>query len=225
MRNLNNDLKDKLINYNKLLEYGFIKQDNEYVYKANIYQNKFEIIVIFSENKNMSKLIDIENDEEYVLVDIKDSVGAFVGEVREEYENKLKDIITHCTTSNIYKSTQAKEIIKYIKDKYNDDLEFLWEKLQSKNAIWRNKTNNKWYGALLIISERKLGINSDKEVEIIDLLYQKDKIKDIIDNNKVYPGYHMNKDSWITIKLDETVDIETIYTLIDNSYKISLEKK
>lgn len=225
MRNLNKDLEDRLINYNELLEYGFIKQDNEYVYKANIYQNKFEIIVIFSDSKNISKLIDIENDEEYILVDIKDSVGAFVGEVREEYENKLQDIISLCTTSNIYKSKQAKEIIKYIKDKYNDDLEFLWEKLKSKNAIWRNKINNKWYAALLVVSERKLGINSDKEIEIIDLQYQKDKINDIVDNNKVYPGYHMNKDSWITIKLNESVDIETIYTLLDNSYKISLEKK
>lgn len=225
MRNLNNELKDRLINYDKLLEYGFINQDNEYIYKTKIYQDKFEIIVIFSDNKNISKLIDIENNEEYILVDIKDSVGAFVGQVREEYENKIQDIITNCTTSNIYKSNQAKEIIKYIKDKYNNDLEFLWERLKSKNAIWRNKVNNKWYAALLIVSERKLGIDSDEEVEIIDLLYQKDKIRDIVDNNKVYPGYHMNKDSWITIKLDNTVDIETIYTLIDNSYNISLEKK
>ena len=34
----------------------------------------------------------------------------------------------------------------------------------------------------------------------------------------------MNKNSWITIRLDESVEIEEIYKLIDNSYKLSSEK-
>lgn len=34
----------------------------------------------------------------------------------------------------------------------------------------------------------------------------------------------MNKNSWITIKLDDSVEIERIFELIDNSYNLSLEK-
>ena len=49
------------------------------------------------------------------------------------------------------------------------------------------------------------------------------KITDI-DNKKIFKGYHMNKDNWITIKLDESVDIKNILTLIDNSYILSLKK-
>ena len=116
------------------------------------------------------------------------------------------------------------KIIKYVKEKYNDDLEFLWKKFPNKNAIWRNKTNNKWYGALLVISERKLEIESDKIVEIIDLRYPKDKIKQVIDNDKIFPGYHMNKESWITIRLNGDMSTKKIFELIDNSHKISLEK-
>ena len=48
----------------------------------------------------------------------------------------------------IYKNQQSKEVIKYIKEKYDDDLEFLWKKYDN-NAIWRNKQNNKWYGYFL----------------------------------------------------------------------------
>lgn len=70
-----------------------------------------------------------------------------------------------------------------------------------------------------------MGIESDKIIEIIDLRYQKDKIKEIVDKQKVFTGYHMNKNSWITIKLDGSVKIEKIFTLIDNSYNISLNKK
>ena len=171
-----------------------------------------------------SKLIDLANEDEYILVDIQDSTGEFVGKVRAEYENKLQNIIIKCTKPNVFKSKQAKKIIEYIKEKYNNELEYLWKKFPS-NAVWRNKQNNKWYGILLTLSKTKLEkIDSDEIIEIIDLRYQKDKIKDLIDNDKIYPGYHMNKNSWITIKLDNSVDTKKIFKLIDNSYMLSIKK-
>ena len=38
-----------------------------------------------------------------------------------------EDIINKCTIDEIYKNQQSKEVIKYIKEKYDDDLEFLWK--------------------------------------------------------------------------------------------------
>ena len=223
MRILDNELKNKTIDYDKLLKYGFAKENKIYLYKTKIYDEQFEIKVTVENNKMTSELYDLLNEHEYVLVDIQDSTGEFVGKVREEYENELKNIIEKCTIPNVFKSEQAKEVIRYVKDKYNDDLEFLWKKFP-QNAVWRNKTNNKWYGALLIISERKLELKSDRIIDIIDLRYSKDGIKEIIDNKKIFAGYHMNKNSWITIKLDGSIKIEKIFELIDNSYKLSLEK-
>lgn len=220
MRNLEKELENRTIDYNKLLEYGFSKEKNQYILKKNILNNQFEIIVNISEEAKTSKLIDLTNDEEYILVDIEDSNGEFVGRVREEYQNILQDVITNCTTLNIFKSSQANEVIKYVKEKYNDDLEFLWEKFDN-NAIWRNKGNNKWYGLIVKVSERKLGIASDKIIEAIDLRYQKEDIENLVDGVKVYPGYHMNKKSWITIKLDNSMETKEIFELIDNSYNLT----
>ena len=76
---------------------------------------------------------------------------------------------------------------------------------------------------ILTIEEKKLALESDKKIEILDLRFQKDSIQTIIDNNKFFSGYHMNKNSWITIKLDESVDINKIFELIDNSYNLSLK--
>lgn len=223
MRNLSKYFENKEINYDKLLEYGFLDKNDNYVFETQIYNNNFKVVVEISKEKQISKIVDLIVDDEYVLVDVKDSYGDFVGKVKDEYENILNDIIEKCTTTNIFKSKQSKEIIKYVKEKYNDDLEYLWKKFPN-NAVWRNKNNNKWYGVLLVLSENKLGIESDKIVDIIDLRYQKDKIKEIIDNKKIFQGYHMNKNNWITIRLDESVDAKEIYKLIDNSYKLSLKK-
>ncbi len=223
MRNLNNIFKDKKINYDSLIEYGFQIKDDYYTYEKLICDDTFKVVIKISNQTKQSKVIDTQTDEEYVLVDVKNSLGDFTSKIKGAYENILNDIIDKCTTPNVFKSSQAKEVIKYVKEKYNDDLEYLWKKF-SNNAIVRNKENNKWYGVFAVLSESKLGITSDKITDIMVLRYQKDKITEIIDNKKIFSGYHMNKKSWITIKLDNSVKTEEIHKLIDNSYKLSLEK-
>ena len=125
MRDLERFLKNREINYNNLLAYGFEEKENEYIFSCKIFNNQFEVIVNFSDNKKISKLIDLENKEEYVLVDVEESSGEFVGKVKKEYEDKLQDIINKCTTYSIFKNNQSKTVIEYIKQKYNDELEFL----------------------------------------------------------------------------------------------------
>lgn len=224
MRYLEDNMKKRVLNNNNLKKYGFKIQDNKKIYREKICNNQFEMIVEIKDNIMTSKLIDLVNEEEYVLVDIQDSIGEFVGKVRQEYEEKLNAIINNCTEKEIFKQSQTKQIITYIREKYNDELEFLWEKYDDV-AIWRNKQNDKWYGLLMIITEDKLGIDSNKKIEVLDIRYQKEESQKIIDKKNIFPGYHMNKKSWITIKLDNMVKTEKIKELIDNSYNLSLGGK
>lgn len=120
----------------------------------------------------------------------------------------------------IFKSKQSKQIIKYVKEKYNDELEFLWIKFP-KYAIFRHKENKKWYALLVALEENKLGIEGDKIVDIIVLKNKRENIINLIDNEKYFAGYHMNKRNWFTIKLDDSIPIKEIYNFIDESYNIS----
>ena len=223
MKVLNKLLTNETIDYEKLKEYGFNLNGDNYVYEKNLSNSHFKVIIEITKDKQISKVIDLDVDEEYVLVDVPGASGNFVGQIREEYNDIINDIIGKCTKYNIFKSNQTKETIDYIKNKYHDDLEYLWEKTPDA-AIWRNKNNDKWYGLLMKIPENRLGINSDSLVEIIDLRYPKDNIMDILKKKGIYPGYHMNKKSWITIILDNSVDTKEIYKLIDLSYEISMQK-
>ncbi len=226
MRNLDIVLSKRSIDYNKLIDYGFIKDKDNYIYKLNILENTFQINILISDKTKYSKLIDIENDTEYALVDIETATGEFVGKIRQKYENIINDFIEKCTHKEIFKSEQAKEIIKYIEQKYDDYLEFLWEKYDD-NAIFRNKKNKKWYGILLTIEESKLMKNSkdNRKIEIIDLKFQKEKIEELIDNESIFPGYHMNKKSWITVRLDNKIQTKKIIELVDNSYNLVIGNK
>lgn len=224
MRDLTDIFSKRAVNYSKILSYGFEKIDEFYVYKKRIRNDSFEIKIVISENKKYSELIDIENDMEYALVDIEDATGEFVGMLKQEYENVINDVIGKCTNKEVFKCKQSKEIIEYVRKRYHDELEFLWEKFDD-NAIWRNKVNNKWYALILTVPENKIRGNSDKKIEIIDIMFQKEKIDDIVDGVKVYPGYHMNKKSWITVVLDESMDNDELFKLIDNAYNLSVGNK
>lgn len=224
MRDLSLLLKKKTIDYNKLEKFGFAKEKDNHLYKERIMNGSFEVQIFISKEKMYSKVIDIENNTEYALVDVEDAVGEFIGCVRAEYDKILNKFIKECTDKEVFKSEQSKMLIKYIQDKYGDELEFLWEKYDD-NAIWRNKKSNKWYATLFSITGDKLGLKDDKNVEVSNVMIQKDKVEAVIDNKIIFPAYHMNKKSWITIKLDKEVNMDMVYELVDNSYEISSQKK
>lgn len=122
----------------------------------------------------------------------------------------------------VFKSQQTQEVIKYVREKYGDELEFLWPKF-SDNAIWRNKQNRKWYAVLLVIPKNRLGFPSDERAEIIDVRFSRGEALEFAASNEhIFPGYHMNKRNWITIILDGSVATEQILALLDQSYEISL---
>ncbi len=223
MRILDKNFENKEVKYENLLKYGFVKKDDLYVYENKIYDDNFKIVVEISNDKKISKIIDLQTNSEYILVDVKNSAGEFLSKLKKEYDDVLNDITKKCTIKNVFKGKQEKEIISYAKKKYNDDLEFLWDKFPN-NAVLRNKINNKWYAAILTINENKLVANTDNLITIIDLRCDNKKINEIVDSKNIFKGYHMNKNNWITIKLDGSVSTRKICNMIDESYKISLTK-
>lgn len=213
---------NKKINYKKLIEYGFTKNKNIYKYSCKLVDNKFRLDIAIEENIIKTKLCELETKEIYTL-HLTNALGDFVGKIRDEYNRKLDEITSVCFDNNIFKSAQTYEIIDYIKSKYNDDLEYLWEKFPD-NAIARRKDNSKWYLAILTVSKEKLNFKSKEKVEVLDLRVKIDDIPELIQQKHIFPGYHMNKKHWISIILDNSINSKKIYEMIDKSY-ILAEKK
>lgn len=209
---------------NHLLSYGFIQKDEQYIYSVNLMKNSFNLNICIKEASEVTiKIIDIETNDEYTPIYIQNISGGFVGKIRKEYELILNDIAEKCTIKEIFKSDYAKKIVKYIAEKYKNEPEYLWDKTPN-NAVFREKSTGKWYAALLEVEKSKIGINEVGRIEIIDLKATSDKIFSLVDNINYLPGYHMNKKHWFTIKLDGSVPIKIIYSLIDDSFNIIKKK-
>lgn len=210
--------KNRKLNIKKLLSFGFVKSENNYVYCVDLVGGQMKLTVTIDDEKKIyAAVIDNNSGDEYVLYRVPGAVGSFVGQVKTEYEAILEKISDNCFDPEVFKSKQAKAVIAYVQDTYGDELEYLWQKFPD-NAVVRRKDNKKWYAAILTISRRKIGLDSDELVEILDLRLKHEKMDSTVDNIRYFPGYHMNKKHWITVCLDNTVSNEEIYSRIDDSY-------
>ena len=207
MREINNFIKDKKIDFKKLEEFGFELIDNSYCYHTSLLKNQFKMSVkINLDNSIFTEIIDTETNEPYVLYLIEKRSG-YSEKVYKAYSEILAKIQKECFEDEIFKANYTKEIITYVENKYGDELEFLWEK-SPKNAVVRRKSSNKWYAVILTVSKRKLNLDSDEIIEVINLHNTVEEIKKLIDNKRYFPAYHMNKKYWCTICLDGTVELK-----------------
>ena len=221
MRELKDFIKDKKIDFKKLEEFGFKLKDNSYYYHTSLLKNQFKMSVKISlDNSIFTEIIDTETNEAYVLHLLEIKRSGYSEKVHKAYSEVLEKIKKECFENEIFKANYAKEIINYIKNKYGDELEFLWGK-SPKNAVVRRKSSNKWYAVILTISKRKLNLDSDEIIEVINIHNSPEEIEKLVDYKKYFPAYHMNKKHWCTICLDGTVEVKEIYKLIDISYELA----
>lgn len=213
--------KNRKVNPASLIPFGFIENESAYTYSTGLVGGQFEMTVTITKDGELSAdVIDGVSKERYVLHRISGASGAFVGTIREEYERVLTAIVEACFEPDVFKSENARQVIQYAREKYQDELEFLWQRF-SENAILRRKDNKKWYAALLVLQKKKLGLDEAGVVDIIDLRGKPDDISALVDGQKYFPGYHMNKKHWFTICLDGSVPVEEIYCRIDESFALA----
>ena len=220
---MENIFKNKKVIPKKLQKFEYKKNGSKFLYQENIMNDEFLVKIEISE-PNIVKTQTVETDSgELYTLHLTDSDGTFVGKVREEYNNLLQKIAQNCFENTVFKFKNTYKVIDYIKNKYGDDVEYLWEKFPD-NAVARRSDNSKWYLAILTVGKNRLGFDSDESVEVIDLRADKDALPELIKQDNIFPGYHMNKKHWISILLDGSADINEIYRYIDESYILAKKK-
>ena len=194
-------------------------------YEKLFLNNSFKAVIKINDNGEVNGTVyDLENDDEFLPLRLESNEGSFVGKVREEYEKILTQIRDENFIRNYFIYPQSNRITQLIYKKYGSEPEFLWEKFDG-SGIFRNTESQKWYGAILDVDRGKLQKGKTGIIEVLDIKLEPDEIQELLLQPNFYPAYHMNKKSWITIILDESVSDDIIMELIDKSYQLSFAKK
>ena len=200
----------------QLLQFGFKEEAEKLIYRQEILDMSFLIEIVFVDSQLLVEVYDLEFDEVYSLYSVDSAVGETVQNIREHVENLLRSILGLADQSGKIGS----EVINYCNSKYGENSVNPFKKHPDILALVNEK--NKWYTLFLEVEYNKLNKNTDitTKVKILNVKYPTDNILDIIDNQNIFPAYHMNKKHWISIVLDKNIKLETIKELIDISYSL-----
>lgn len=189
------------------------------------------------------RVIDLDTGEDYLPLRAKDSVGEFVGRVREEYMEVLGRIGEAAFVPVAFAGDQANRMAAWMEEEFGAEGEFPWEKYPG-NGTFKCKGNGKWFAAILTVAFGKLEKGDDGRegrkrgdpgagegrktgqpvhdpeeiVEVVNLKAAAERIPEMIGEPGVYPAWHMNKTHWISVILDDTLEDGTVKKLIRDSH-------
>lgn len=209
-------------NPEKLLEFGFVKKECEYVYTEDIMDGQFSLTVSVAKSVSV-KVYDNDDNSEYTLYKASGANGAFVARVREEIA-KMLSRIKPCFFEHKFAEDTSAEILRYALEKHGDKPEFLWEDTPDF-AVLRRKSSSKWYAVLMKIKRSKLGLVGEGFAEVVNLHLSEANVQKRLQRIGVFSAYHMNKKYWVTVIADGSVPIEDIYDMMDESYALADKRK
>lgn len=112
---------------------------------------------------------------------------------------------------------------EYILEQYGIIEDYPFEN-DTTSAVFRHSSNNKWFALMMNIPASKLGIHSDKHIDIVNVKCDPLMLGSIIREKGIYTAYHMSKSHWISIALDGTAEDDKIKWLVDMSYDMTKKK-
>lgn len=207
----------------KLADFGFRSENGDFIYETNISDGAFRLSVkVSNEGKISTRLIDVETNEPYILHLVENAQGSFVGEIRASYWETLNCIGKICGEHGAFRGAYVEEILKYVRDTYGDEIEYPWKDMDA--AVIRSHLTKKWYMLFMKIHPSKIGLGGNKPIRIMGLHGTAEQVAALVDGEKYFPGYHMNRKYWYTICLDGSVPMEDLHERIDESFVLSQPK-
>ena len=208
-------------NKEKARAYGFVENSGVWTYSCQILDGDFAMTVFITVDNVRFQVFDQETGDLYPQVHMESMRGSFVGNVREACLEILYQIRKGCFDVQDFICPQTKRIMLHVQEKYENQLEYLWEK-SPDTAVLRHEDNQKWYAVLMKISWEKLNKTQEGLVEVVNLKH--DLVSDLLAERGIYPGFHMNKRYWISIPLDDTLTDQKVLELFEKSYFLTSKK-
>lgn len=93
------------------------------------------------------------------------------------------------------------ELQRYIFDHYSTEPDYPWADAPN-HAVFRHGGNRKWFALILDVPRNKLGLPGTQMIDVVNLKCDPILIGSLRGEPGIFPAYHMNKDSWLSVALD-----------------------
>ncbi|MBQ8063342.1 MAG: MmcQ/YjbR family DNA-binding protein [Clostridia bacterium] len=151
--------------FDSLEPYGFVRAGEAYVYQTEFQEGAFRAEVTVREPTEhvdgepdvfvTGRVMDTDLQEEYMPLRSPTAIGAFVGQVRENYAAILGDIAEQCFRPLPFLYDQSNRIARRVRKAYGDDVERTFRN-NDDVGVFRDLPTKKWYGIVMTVSKARL---------------------------------------------------------------------
>lgn len=113
------------------------------------------------------------------------------------------------------------EIFDWVQEQYCVQPDYPW---MDDNAVLRHSDSRKWFAVVLEVRRDRLGLSGLEYIHVLNVKCDPRLVGTLRVQPGYHPAYHMNKEQWITIRLDGSVPAEEIKSLIDLSWELTRTK-
>ena len=175
------------------------------------------------------RVMDLDTGEEFYAIHSSQRYGAFVSTLRDAYCAVLHQIAEDCFLPEDFVFPQSNRIAHALYEHFGEVPDHPFETAEDY-GVFRYPKNRKWYGLIMLLPRQKVEKDCPDPAEMLEILNVKippESRETLLKNDGVYPCYHMNRDNWISIALDDRLPDGTILELLRRSptYRAYLEKQ
>lgn len=111
-------------------------------------------------------------------------------------------------------------LLAFAAERFGTKPEYLWSRTPG-SAVLRCCNNDKWYAIVMDIDGSKLGRPELGKVDIVNVKCSTMMTGSFLAMDGIFPAYHMNKEKWISVLLDGSVDMDQLKAMLEMSYELS----
>ena len=103
--------------------------------------------------------------------------------------------------------------------RYGAEPDYPWQR-HPDTAVFRHTGNRKMFCLFLHLQPAKLGLAGEARRPVINVKCRPEYTGALRSLPGIFPAYHMNKEHWLSLMLDEADD-RTVWELIDGSFRLT----
>lgn len=112
------------------------------------------------------------------------------------------------------------QLFAYIQQHYQIEPDYPWKR-HSDYAVLRHPRHRKWFALVFPLTRDKLGLPDGPIIDVINIKTRPEQNGSLRQQHGVYPAYHMNKEHWLSLTLEEGLTDSEILALLDDSFSLT----
>lgn len=211
--------------FSRLIPYGFEATEEGYRISRDLMNGDFRAdITVHTDGSVTGKVMDTDTGEEYYAIHSSQRYGAFVSTLRDAYCEVLHRIAEDCFIPEDFVFPQSNRISHALRERFGEVPDHPFETARDY-GVFRYPKNRKWYGLIMLLPRQKVEKETADPAEMMEILNVKippETRETLLKNDGVFPCYHMNRDNWVSIALDERLPDGTILDLLRRSREYAI---